>query len=60
MRTIERRLVKLEQLPGVSRAVWRVFGTCAEADADIEPPLPGMTVVRIVTGVLRSPDASTP
>jgi len=40
---IERRLVKLEQASGVSRAVWRVFGTSAEADADTEPPLPGAT-----------------
>jgi hypothetical protein len=60
MRTIEHRLMKLEQAPSVSRVVWRVFGTRAEAAADTEPPRPGTTVVRIVTGVRRSPDVSTP
>ena len=59
MRAIEHRLVKLEHAIGVSRVVLRVFGTRAEADADTEPPPPGTTVVRIVTGVRRSPDAST-
>jgi hypothetical protein len=38
----------------------RVFGTDAEAAADTEPPLPGITVLGIVTGVSRSPDTSTP
>ena len=57
MRAIEHRLVKLEHAIGVSRVVLRVFGTRAEADADTEPPPPGTTVVRIVTGVRRSPDA---
>jgi hypothetical protein len=59
MRTIEHRLMKLEQAPGVSREVWRVFGTRAEVDADTEPPPPGTTVVRIVTGVSRSPGSIT-
>jgi hypothetical protein len=55
---MERRLTALEQAPGASREVWRVFGTNAEADADTEPPPPGAMVLRIVTGVSRPPDAS--
>ena len=58
MNAIERRLIALEQAPGASREVWRVFGTRAEADT--EPPLPGTTVVRAVTGVPRTPNASRP
>jgi|SoimicmetaTmtLMA_FD_contig_31_3521405_length_513_multi_2_in_0_out_0_2 hypothetical protein len=53
MRTIEYRLVKLEQAREVSRKVWRVFGTRAEADADTEPAPPATTVVRVITGVPR-------
>jgi hypothetical protein len=56
---LERRLTALEQAPGASRVVWRVFGTNADADADVEPPRSGATVLRIVTGVSRLPDASS-
>jgi hypothetical protein len=55
---LERRLTALEQAPGARREVWRVFGTNAEADADAEPPPSGASVLRIVTGVSRSRDAS--
>jgi hypothetical protein len=51
-------LTALEQAPGARREVWRVFGTNAEADADAEPPPSGASVLRIVTGVSRSRDAS--
>jgi hypothetical protein len=57
---LDRRLTALEQALGVSRVVWRVFGTAAEADADAEPAGPGVEVLRIVTGVSRLSGASTP
>jgi hypothetical protein len=57
---LQRRLSALERAPGVSRVVLRVFGSGAEADADTEPPLPGTTVLRIITGVSRPPNARTP
>jgi hypothetical protein len=60
MRTIEHWLMKLEHATGVGRVVLRMFGSGAEADADTEPPLPGTTLVRIITGVSRSPNARTP
>jgi hypothetical protein len=57
---LDRRLIALERAPGGGGIVFRVYGTDAEADADPRPPLPGTTVLRIVTGVSRSPDTSTP
>ena len=51
---------KLERAPGSGGVDLRIFGSAKEADADAEPVGPGMEVVRIVTGVPRSPDASTP
>jgi hypothetical protein len=62
MTHLERRLVRLERAPAASRVVYRSFSTAAEADANTECPLPGTTVVRIVTGVPRSPapDRDTP
>jgi hypothetical protein len=38
----------------------RVFSTIAEAEADPEPQRPGTTMVRTVTGVPRSRDATRP
>ena len=55
---LDRRLAALERAPDVNGVVWRVFGTDAEADTDTEPLAPGTTVLRIVMGVSRSPDAS--
>ena len=57
---LDRRLIALERARGARGVDLRIFGSRAEAAADTKPPRPGTTVVRIVTGVRRSPDASTP
>ena len=56
---MDRRLIALERARAARGVDLRIFGSRAEAAADTKPPLPGTTVVRIVTGVRRSPDAST-
>jgi hypothetical protein len=56
---LDRRLIALERARAARGVDLRIFGSRAEAAADTKPPLPGTTVVRIVTGVRRSPDAST-
>jgi hypothetical protein len=60
MRPLERRLVALERAPAARNLDIRAFATIAEAEADTEPERPGTTVLRIITGVSRSPDARTP
>jgi hypothetical protein len=59
-RRLDRRLIALERAPAARGVEIRAYSTDAEADADTRPPRPGATVLRIVTGVSRSPDASTP
>lgn len=53
MTGLERRLIALEAAPALARTVYRAFGTDTEAEADREPA-PGVTVVRIITGVCRT------
>jgi hypothetical protein len=57
---LQRRVALLEQAPVFSRTVFRVFGTDAEAASDGEPDTPGMTVMRIVTGVPRCAGRDAP
>ena len=56
---LDRRLTTLELARATRSLDLRVFSTIAEAEADPEPQRPGTTMVRIVTGVPRSPDVST-
>jgi hypothetical protein len=51
---LDRRLTALERVPGAGGVDLRVFSTVAEADADAEPAMPGMEVLRIITGVPRA------
>jgi hypothetical protein len=49
------RLTKLERASGAGGIELRVYGTEAEADADVRPPAPGTAAVHvIITGVPRS------
>ena len=50
---IEARIAALERAPGTGGIDFRVFGTDAEAAADMRPV--GPATVIIVTGVPRSP-----
>jgi hypothetical protein len=61
MRVIAQRVVKLERDAALAACSLdlRVFSTIAEAEADAEPAEPEVEVVRIVTGVRRSPNART-
>jgi hypothetical protein len=51
--SLDRRLTALERASGAGGIDLRVFSTRAEADADAEPSRPGVTVLRIITGVPR-------
>ena len=55
---LDRRLIALERARGARGVDLRIFGSRAEAAADTEPPRRGMKVIRIITGVRRSLDAS--
>jgi hypothetical protein len=59
---LDRRLIALERAPAARGVDLRAYATHAEADADTRPPGPGITVLRIVTGVLRErvPNSPTP
>ena len=48
------RLIALEQAVGARRVVYRAYFAAAAADADSDLP-EGVMVVRIITGVPRSP-----
>jgi hypothetical protein len=50
---LDLRVAKLERAPGAGGIELRVYGTQAEADADVRPPAPGTAVVQIITGVVR-------
>lgn len=52
---LTRRLIALEQALGARRVVYRAYATRAGAEADSDPPDDATTVVRIITGVPRSP-----
>lgn len=56
---LHRRVSALEAGPASCRSLLSAFAICAEAQADSEPT-PGVTVLRIVTGVPRAhlPDAA--
>ena len=56
---MDRRLIALERARAARGVDLRIFGSRAEAAADTKPPRRGMEVIRIITGVRRSPDAST-
>ena len=53
---LDLRVAKLERAPGAAGVELRVYGTQAEADADVRPPAPGTAVVHvIITGVPQAP-----
>lgn len=54
---LDRRLIALERAPSSRGVVIRAYCTQAEAEADSEPPRPGMVVLGIITGVPRNPDS---
>ena len=56
--SLTRRLTALEHATGAGRTIYRAYATHADADADSDTP-DGVTVLRIITGVQRSP-AVTP
>ena len=55
---LDRRLTALESAPDASGLDLRVYGTQADADADIRSPAPGMEVICVVTGVCRPSDVA--
>jgi len=50
-----RRLIALEQAAGRRRMAYRAYATRADADAASDSPDGATTVMRIITGVPRSP-----
>ena len=55
-----RRLIVLERALGARRVLYRAYATRAAAEADTDPLNGAVTLVQIVTGVPRAPEAEAP